>query len=1126
MYHRSCPLIRGCLFRSISVRPSAPAASSRIERPLSSTQSSSTSASSAGSSTSAQTGSDVGRATTARSAADAGPLSEKSTSEAAAFNTEPSASERVEQQTRKLSTGRAGAQATIVTDEVLALPHGSRTAGPNWTGPPLKERQREDRQVKDVKQFAAGIGTDLPLKLAAEARAVVSSCACGDDKTLPAGLPQQATQQQTASEHRTTAVSDGGRTCSTWTFAAAIERSPTNVDERRLLGGVRGLSTHSGCAGAVGTVVNLCKSTNSTDRFVPDIGSNDHGGENDAKRNMTRHTTAPVAFSDSAFPEAALLPKQETGAQAFLSKYPTYDGRGIVIAIFDSGVDPRATGLQTTTDGKPKVIQLLDGSGAGDVDMRTQVTPENGVITGISGRKLQIPESWTNPSGKYRIGLKPAFDLYPEQLKDRMQKDYKEKNWSTFLQPTLAEVTRKLQQFEVESRNEKAQKEELEARVEVLLKMEKNYVDLGPVYDCVLWHNGNQWQAVIDTTEEGALDKCEVVGPYAETLYTSMLLPEDNLSYSVNVYDGGDILEIVTNTCAHGTHVASIAAAYVPDNPARNGVAPGAQIISVQLSDARVGTMETGTGLCRAMAIVMKHDVDVINMSYGEDSKWCRGRIWELFEEMINKRNVTMLVSVGNRGPALSTTMTPPTQNAIGVGAVVTPHMMEAEYSLREKCPTIGYNWTSRGPAIDGRQGVNICAPGAAITSVPKYLLQGSQLMNGTSMASPNAAGVVALLTSAMKQNEMQISPYLIKRALENSSLKFASYDPFTHGQGLVQVERAWEWLQAAKSEKENLLRFEIKAGQTMRGVYLREPSETSTPQIKAIRIQPVFLDEKQVAHDLKTSYDQNFTFACDASWVNTPSMLNMMYQERTLLIKVDPSSLAEGMAHFTQIEAFESGKPEKGPVFRVPVTVIKPEKLPANTNTRSDRIVLRPGVPNRYFLSVPSGATWCLIKLKSLDPINAGSVSVHTVQLQADAAFHENSFNKTPTLQPLGETSYPVRVLSDRTLELCLCKWWASFGDMPLEWSVQFFGLSPNGESFHATSGEGLSRIDVCASLGPEEVNPVISLKQHVIVLKPTKSKISPGGDRDFIPEGRIIHANTLSYTLNLVRSVCFNAC
>lgn len=61
--------------------------------------------------------------------------------------------------------------------------------------------------------------------------------------------------------------------------------------------------------------------------------------------------------------------------------------------------------------------------------------------------------------------------------------------------------------------------EDLKIRVAQLRLLEKDQEDPGPLYDCVLFHDGERWQAVIDTAEVTLLQRSMYI-----LLYLSFLL--------------------------------------------------------------------------------------------------------------------------------------------------------------------------------------------------------------------------------------------------------------------------------------------------------------------------------------------------------------------------------------------------------------------------------------------------------------------------------------------------------------------------------------------------------------------------------------------------------------------------
>lgn len=136
--------------------------------------------------------------------------------------------------------------------------------------------------------------------------------------------------------------------------------------------------------------------------------------------------------------------------------------------------------------------------------------------------------------------------------------------------------------------------------------------------------------------------------------------------------------------------------------------------------------------------------------------------------------------------------------HSTGVGAYVSPEMMVAEDSLHSKLPETSTTWISRGPCPTGESGVNICAPGAAVTSVPQFLLCNRILMNGTSMSSLHVLVVVAaLLLSGVVQRKMPYTPHPLECAPENACQPIENQVKYGQNEGLVKIEKSFEHLVA-----------------------------------------------------------------------------------------------------------------------------------------------------------------------------------------------------------------------------------------------------------------------------------------------------------------------------------------
>jgi tripeptidyl-peptidase-2 len=792
-------------------------------------------------------------------------------------------------------------------------------------------------------------------------------------------------------------------------------------------------------------------------------------------------------------------------------------------------------------------------------------------IKTCDNRKIIINKNWINPTGLYRHGIKRAYDLYPTLLEKRVKSERKKNSDAEYL---IIESNLYKQLNDTSLTSDEI--DDIKIRLNQLKSIV--YDDSGPILDCIVWHDGERFQSAIDTSETGDLSNKEAMTNYRVSYQFEPFSNIDSLNYTVNIYDNGDILSINCDAGAHGSHVAGIVSAYHPNQVELNGIAPGAQIISLKIGDSRLGSMETGVGLTRAIIEAVKRKCDIINMSYGESTQWDnQGQFVELANKMVNKHGIIFVASAGNNGPALSTVGCPggTSSCAISVAACVTRSLMSVAYSMTDKIAESNYTWSSVGPSLDGDLGVNIIAPGGAVTSVPNWTLSRNQLMNGTSMSSPNATGCIALLLSGLKANNLPISPIRVRRCVENSAKLLDNVNILGQGNGLIQVAAAWKLLQnsfnlnginttslinssnSSSIYNENDLMnwydvgYNIKCNSERfeRGIYLRQPYETSIENTFKVNISPQFKDG--TPNEVLYNYEVRMNLVASHSWVTCPDHMLMTTAGKVINVVVDPTKLPPGQ-HVCIINCYmerdynmNDDKSHTLSLIDIPITVIKPDMIPEGITSLSCDYNLESSERYRRFIVPPTGCTYIDAVITDKRSVNSHSSNFSSISegneslsspqvttsdnsgkmciLHAVQLFRGNSFDKNEkksyfTLTNASTHALSWKVTNGVTMELCIARNWNTLGDINCNVTLFFRGIIPTPNSITVSGGSMISeQIRIFSPLASVEINPTGKFDKWIKVIKPIKTgEISILGERDITFDDVVFYQLVLEYEID----------
>jgi hypothetical protein len=458
---------------------------------------------------------------------------------------------------------------------------------------------------------------------------------------------------------------------------------------------------------------------------------------------VTRRDLPPLTPDEARGPG---FTADDAGVGRWLADHPSYDGRGVTIALLESGT-PSFTDATLaparTLDGRPVakiagIVNTIDAAAPDDtrVDLATAVDADT-TWTRIGPRTYVLPHP-----GRYRFG---TLDV-----------------------PGGGNVIQRFAVVEDDATGE--------------VRMDTN--------------GDASFQDETALSDVNAhFDPRRLTLSHPRRAEVSFVMAHDEAPHVLHVYLGKS---------SHQTMTVSVAAGSRTADGLAFGVAPGARVLLVRVSGSEPSLAGMYEGFIAAAA---RPDVDVISSSVGlvavpdtaaDFGGALMARLIEVYGKpiVIGAANTSQMLATAHAfGPALS------------VGGLLSPATYGALHGGRALDHEIVHPMGAAGPSLDGAVKPDVVAPmerlaadlpwNAAVGAVPRHaptrrLPPGYAISCCTSATAPYAAGVIALLVSGARQSGLAVTADRVRRALTDSARIVPGFLAHEQGNGAIDVNAAW----------------------------------------------------------------------------------------------------------------------------------------------------------------------------------------------------------------------------------------------------------------------------------------------------------------------------------------------